>query len=758
MPDDQTTAEVLAKVTLEFGTSDGPEVRWRVHQMRLVEAINEDYELELDLVTRDVEADMSTLLGASAELELARGEHARVLYGIVSEVEHAGQWGDDLVVRVRVVPAFALMRQNVRSRIFQNLSVRDILERVLGDGLGEYGRTFALGTLERGTEVRDYCVQYHESDREFVARLLEEEGISFHFSHDESLGHEVLVLTEDNRQLDEVRNVDGTALIPIVARRPELVAVESMRNLDWVRTLSPTSTTRRDYDWRHPLEPLTSHEGKADDRGRTRRSYDHLRRRFTGDDLAARAKDRLESLRMRQAIGRGESNATAFTAGKVFALDRHAHAPELEGSHVLLCVVHEAHCPEELISSGESENGSAPDSTAPIDRPRYHNVFESVPIDVPVRPPRVTPKPEIRGPQTAIVVGPPGEEIETDEHGRIKVQFAWEEDGRYDQTSSCWVRVAQTWAGAGWGAQFIPRVGMEVVVVFLEGDPDRPLVTGCVYNAANTPPFALPDDKTQSGIRTDSSIGPGFNELRFEDGAGIEEIYIRAQRDKRVEIKHDHFRLVEHDESIHVLNDRAKAVARDQSEAIGRDKNITVGGKHTEQVTGDYSEAIGGSHDAQIDGSRTVSVAENDARSVGQDASVSVEKNSTERVGGDKRVEVDGTHDEKVGGARRIRVTKELETESGDDTSIRADKHIVIAAAAKASISSQKAMSLQTSDAFSIDGKKKGVLEFAEELTIKVGKASIVLKKSGDIEISGGLLKIKTSGDVTVKGGKIKQN
>jgi type VI secretion system secreted protein VgrG len=297
---------------------------------------------------------------------------------------------------------------------------------------------------------------------------------------------------------------------------------------------------------------------------------------------------------------------------------------------------------------------------------------------VPYRPRRITSRPAISGAQTAVVVGPPGQEIHTDEHGRIKVQFHWDREGRSDDRSSCWIRVSQAWAGPGWGALYLPRVGHEVVVEFIEGDPDRPIVTGSVYNGQNATPIALPDHKTQSTLRSSSSPGEsGFNELRFEDSAGDEQVYLHAQKDFNIVVENDKTQQVGGNETLLVKKDRGRTIrgnqrlevkknddsviGSNQSLEVVKDRSTTVQGNHTESVVGD--QAI------RVDGTQSVTVAKNSLETVGQAKVVNIGDASSVTVGGSLKQVVGGMMSEQVSGAKTEVVGgKKSETVKGSRT------------------------------------------------------------------------------------------
>jgi type VI secretion system secreted protein VgrG len=302
-------------------------------------------------------------------------------------------------------------------------------------------------------------------------------------------------------------------------------------------------------------------------------------------------------------------------------------------------------------------------------------------------------------------VGPGGEEIYTDEHGRVKVQFHWDRNGKKDENSSCWIRVSQPWAGKNWGAVAIPRIGQEVIVDFLEGDPDRPIITGRVYNAKQIPPYALPGNKTQTGIKSRSSMGGDgatFNEIRMEDKKGEEVLYLHAEKDKQVVVENDRFENVGHDESVKIGNDRA--------ETVGNNEGISVGSNQTLSVGEDRSVSVGANMSLSVSRNNTNDVGSDDTESIGKNKTTSVGKNHSLTIGDNYTVKVGKNHTEDVG----------------------------------------KAFALKVKDGILIDSKK--------EIVIKSGSASITLKKNGDIEIKGKKISVKGSGDVVIKGSKITEN
>jgi type VI secretion system secreted protein VgrG len=561
----------LPPVAYELTLSDEAGSPWTVTRVFVSEGLNRSYRAVVDAEI-DVEADTDALLGCDASLRILRaGQEQRAVCGVIARVDYLGSADHHVIVRFEIVPAFELLRQRVDSRIWQSVTPQAIVAEVLDAGLGGYGRSFDPGSVSRGQAPRDYCTQYRESDFDYVVRLLEEEGVSYEYLHDSESMLETLTLRDANDQYGQLENLDGTPDVPIIPTQPDQADVESIQAFEWSNQLTTTGTLRRDYDWMTPRSLLSETGSGTDARGRERRVYAHGRRRYVSDDLGERVVDHKEASVLPGKVARGRSNCTSMRPGLRFRLGN-AERPELEREFLITAVTHSGGHDYQASSGGGAEAA-------------YVNEFECVPIETVLRPELSTPKPRVHGPQTAIVTGPEGEEIHTDEHARIQVQFYWEETPSYAAGSSCWVRVSQSWAGLGWGTQFIPRIGMEVVIEFLEGNPDRPLCTGCVYNGEYPPPFAVPDNKTQTGWRTNSSPGGGgFNELRFEDLKGEEHIYIHGQKDWLVEIENDHRETIGHDQHYEVGNDQHSVIKHDQTQEIGNDRVEKIGNNVEESV------------------------------------------------------------------------------------------------------------------------------------------------------------------------------
>lgn len=551
-------------VRYAFECADLP---WYVRHVHLQEFLGRPYDCVLHLVLDDPDAPLDDLVGANAFLEISRSEDPetlpRVVKGCVQEVEVLACSHHRTHTRIHLAPALSYLYQTRRSRIFQELTIPEILDQVLTPVLSARDRAFDLSALDkRGFQPRDYCVQYEETDLDFLHRLLEEEGLAYHFDQT-SEKWERLVLMAEGEDYPDFEGLDGRAEVPVIPDRGETAELESIEALEWSRRTRAPRVTQRAWDW--ISNPPEIHEETYTNEAQEEHPpqqppplgelYDHDDHRLLDLELKARAQRKQEALATRDGMARGQGNLTGFSPGLIFELVDH----EREGRYLLTHVTHSGDAPEGDLLEGNTRG------------PSYENRFLCIPASRPYRLDRISRKPIIPGPQTAVVTGPEPEEIHTDEHGRIKVRMHWDRSDTPPEDASCWIRVAQTWAGPGWGTLFIPRVGMEVLVTFINGDPDRPLVTGCVYNGGNQPPYPLPDEKTKSTIKTRSSPGgDGYNELRFEDAAGNEEIFLHAQKN---------------------LNE---VVGNANSRSVGAAQTISVGGSRTVTVQGNHSVIVKG--------------------------------------------------------------------------------------------------------------------------------------------------------------------
>ena len=555
------------------------------------EHLSEPFRFVLKLLSPDPNIDMRALLTKPVVLSFNLSEESeRHMHGHISRIKLL-EYGEDgmAAYEAEMVPWLWFLHRFSDCRIFQNKTVPNIIEQVFKDrGFSDY-----RFKLQGSFPSREYVVQYRETDFNFVSRLLEDEGIFYYF--EQSQDRHMLVLANEK---------SGFAPCPNKSHARYLAATGTNQPEDTVISLETEFRTHTgtasltDYDFEKPNTSLfATLAGKM-----TGEDYDFPGKYKTKDDGARYARIRLEEKEATLATVRGASNCMGFECGYKFTLTDHFR-DSTNGGYSLTALEHHAR--------NTSYSAGYPD---PFE---YTNRFEAIPSSVPYRPPRVARKPAIHGSQTAVVVGKSGEEIWTDNYGRVKVQFFWDRQGRYDENSSCWVRVAQGWAGKQWGMIHIPRIGQEVVVNFLEGDPDRPIITGSVYNADHMTPYPLPAEQTKSATKSLSSKGGGgFNEIRFDDRKGSEQVFLHAEKDIDIRVKNDRREWIGRDRHLIVARDRLEhikrdthiEVARDRIEKIGRDHHLEIAGKaavkisgsNSLSVTGDVIEQFTGNHSSQV--------------------------------------------------------------------------------------------------------------------------------------------------------------
>jgi type VI secretion system secreted protein VgrG len=526
------------------------------------EAVSQPYAFDVELISERPDLDLESLLHQRAFLAFDQNDTG--IHGLIHRIAQ-GESGKRMTrYRLTLVPQLAYLTHRSNQRIFQHLTVEKIIGQVLEEhGIQADAYQFQLGSIY---PEREYCVQYDESDLHFIQRLCEEEGIHYHFQHS-SEGH-VLTFGDDQTAFPR--------LAPLAYQQDTgLVADDPVIKHFGVRVETRTSqVTRRDYDFEKPRLQL---EAKAEGDAQPKlEDYDYPGRytdRERGKHLAKRA---LERHRHDFELAQGDGDSPTLVSGHFLDLSEH---PRQEWNQLWLLteVLHEGKQPQVLEESVTSDTQPADGFTQ-----GYRNRFTATPWDVPYRPSLAHPKPRILGSQSAVVTGPAGEEIHCDQYGRVKVQFFWDREGQADEKTSCWLRVSSSWAGDRYGAITIPRIGMEVLVTFLEGDPDQPLVTGCLYHAEHVVPYELPANKTRSVFKTLSSPGGGgYNELRIEDRKGAEQIYVHAQRDWDENI--------EHDQKIRVGNERHDTVeANAYSHFKAEEHRTTHGDRKTEIRANDH--------------------------------------------------------------------------------------------------------------------------------------------------------------------------
>ena len=545
-------------------------------KLRGQEGLSEIYHFDVDLFSEKDKIAFEDIVGKNVTITiaLADGSH-RYLNGLISRfsqeygVSMPGSGFRSSYYSATVVPWFWLLTRTSDSRIFQNLSVPDIVEQIFS----EKGFTDYKLNLSATYQPREYTVQYRETDCNFVSRLLEDEGICYFFSHED--GKHTMVLA-DSSGANEPCPMQESAKFRLSGAK-HLGQEDQIDSLKMVKEIQAGKYSLNDYNYEIPNNDLKVTSDTTHVLGPGEREmYDYpggYDKRNMGDSLATL---RMEEEEARIITLSGASDCRAFASGYRFKLHDSFQDDWNDKEYLLTRISHEVDQSAQYFT-GASATG---------DEGLYKNHFECIPHEVPFRPVRNTRKPVVDGVQTAIVVGPSGEEIYTDDYGRVKVQFHWDREGELDENSSCWLRVGQSMAGNGWGTLFLPRVGHEVIVEFIEGDPDRPIVTGQVYHGINRPPYKLPDEKTKSTFKSNSSPdGGGYNEILFEDKKGQEQLFIHAEHNQDIRTEND---LIEW-----VGNESHLIVEQDQLEKTVGDKHLTVSGDHNEKVDGTVSLEAG---------------------------------------------------------------------------------------------------------------------------------------------------------------------
>ncbi len=555
-------------------TLEDVEHDFKVLEFRGREAISQPYRFDLELVSERPDLDLQALLHKPAFL--AFDPAGKGIHGLVHRIAQ-GESGQRLTrYRLTLVPQLAYLAHRTNQRIFQHLSAPQIVAQVLEEhGIQADAYRFQLGPVVY--PEREYCVQYDETDLHFVQRLCEEEGIHYHFEH--STGGHVLVFGDDQTSFARLGQPTAylqdngmTADEPVIKRFAVRIATRTSR------------VSRRDYDFEQPrlrmeaayrAEPAANAMPQPD-----LEDYDYPGRfteRARGKHLSQRA---LERHRHDYRLAEGDSDQTGLVSGHLLEISDHPRR-EWNDLWLLTEVLHEGKQPQVLEESVTSHVDSGDGFVQ-----GYRNYFSATPWNIPFRPLLNHPKPKVLGSQTAVVTGPAGEEIHCDEYGRVKVQFHWDRHGQADDKTSCWLRVSSSWAGDRYGGIAIPRVGMEVLVTFLEGDPDQPLVTGCLYHKEHQVPYDLPANKTRTVFKTLSSPGGGgYNELRIEDRKGAEQIYVHAQRDWDENI--------EHDQKIRVGHERHDTVEANSYSEFRAEEHLTVAGDRKVEVKPDDHLTVG---------------------------------------------------------------------------------------------------------------------------------------------------------------------
>jgi len=555
------------------------------------EALSQPFELALNLASRDGSLDAAELLDREASLTIWQdGEPLRRVHGIVSEFCRGDRGHRRTFYSLVLRPALWRLSLRHNSRIFQKVDPLTIIN-TLCDERGIRDVAFAV---TRDLPEREYCVQYRETDLAFIERLAAEEGLFyFHEFEERDGGAHRLVLADDPQLLTSLGERSYHS------RSGGTAPTRHVRKLSHTARVASSSATLKDYSFKNPAyAQLHDHLGRDVEQHGQQVDYEHYdypgryKQDASGEPFT---RIRLEQLRREAITASAESDLPELTPGFRFTLTDH-DTDSLNRDWQAIEVRHFGEQPQALEEDGITQSDAHLRGRAGSEAmTRYHNQVTLIPGDAPWRA-TPNPKPRVDGPQVAFVVGPEGEEIHCDEHGRVKVQFPWDRYAEPNDTASCWVRVAQGWAGGGYGSIAIPRIGHEVIVSFLEGDPDQPLVTGRTYHAVNTAPYPLPEHKTRTVLRTQSHKAEGFNELRFEDQAGEEQIWLHAQKDLELLTLNDRTEEIRRDSHLKVHNDRISEIDNDDHHTVHNNRHTKVDGDDHLMIDGTRHEKIGQAH------------------------------------------------------------------------------------------------------------------------------------------------------------------
>lgn len=683
---------------LKFHTLDGSDELGRLFEFR-IEALADSHSLSL-----------KDMLGKPVTVRIEQQDlSTRYLNGIVARASLAGRraeryYGYELIVR----PWLWLATRRSDCRIFQNKTVPEIVQEVLST----YG--FPIESHLAETYVpRDYCVQYNETDAAFVSRLMEFEGIYFWFRHAEDT--HTLMLGD---AMSSHTALPGYETIPYIAR--DRTAIADEERIDGWLPAQEVSVGRHqttDYDYTKPRADLSSQ--KVDPRGHDHDSLASFE--WPGgyrDDApgAHYSRVRLEEQQAEHERASADTDVRGVAPGYLFTLERCPRADQNREYLIVRCQYR------------FQENAYASDQGA--EAVLHRTMMLVQPSSLPYRSPRDTPRPRTNGPQTATVVGPPGEEIWTDQYGRVKLQFRWDRYGQSNQDSSCWVRVSSPWAGGGFGGVQIPRVGDEVVVDFLNGDPDEPIVTGRVYNGEKMPPWGLPGSATQSGLLSRSSPGgttEHANAFRFEDKKGAEQLWMHAERnfDAETELDHslsvgnNHTHTVGNDETMQVKNNRQRSVGQNETVNIGQNRVAHIGANETHGVVGNRTRTVGQNE--------TVTIAANRDATIGGVHTETVAKGKTETIGEAKTLNVGQMYQTTSQDMKTLVASAHTE-EIGTRTSTIANTHTH-------TVGGEHTVNVGANHTTNV--QHQVLVNAGDQLALVCGMSSIVMKSDGTITIQG---------------------
>ncbi len=673
-------AEIQATRPVEIITPLGDDVLL-FHRMTANEVLGRLFTFELDLLSKEPDIKFEDILGQNITVRLTLpDDKQRYFNGFVSHFSHEGAFEEFHAYRMTVHPWLWFLTRTADCRIFQQMSVPDIIKKVFRD----HGFTDFEESLSGNYRTWEYCVQYRETDFNFVSRLMEQEGIYYFFKHEKD--KHILVLADSISAHEPYPGYEQLPFFP----PDEHLRRERDHIYDWnvSRQIQPGIYALNEYDFTRPKANLQVKSSIQ--RGHAHAAleiFDYPGEYADTGDGESYVRSRIEELQVEHEQAQAQGNARGLAVGSLFQLTDYPREDQ-NREYLIVAAAHQ-------MASDAYASGSATQASQD-----YSCRFAALHSKQPFRPARTTPKPKVQGPQTAMVVGPSGEEIHADKYGRVKIQFHWDRYGKRDENSSCWVRVSHPTAGKGWGAVQIPRIGQEVIVDFLEGDPDHPIITGRVYNSDNMPPYELPGSGMVSGMKSNSTPGGGgFNEMSMNDTKGKEAITVHAQYDMNTTVEHDQTLTVHNNRSANIDVDDSESVKGNQTLSIDGNQQISVKGNRQETIDGDESITINASRTEHVTGSETVTIDAATEHTINADFTRSAAGNYTLKADGNIKTEA-GSNWEGHGASKLLLKAPEI--------LIEADSKIEVVCGGS-SITLEPAKITATSGSGSIDVHTPGV-------------------------------------------------
>jgi len=699
------------------------------------ESLGQPFEYEVDVLSTDEQLDLTKLLGQPmlVALELPNLQ-MREFTGYVTRFVLIGTLGRYVRYRATLRPWLWLLTRRRNCRIFQNKTVPQVIMALFR----EHGFSDFEDKLSAEYRTWEYLVQYRESDFNFVSRMMEQEGIYYYFRQAE--GKHTLVLSDS---YSAHKAVPGYEMVPYIAEPRDHMVEDHIDTWRAVRQITSGAFTADDYDFQAPRAKLGSTlQPGSDYPGGEYEIYDYPGEFMDNKQADEQVKVQLHAELAQHDIVRGAGNARGLHAGALMQLADYPR-PDQNKEYLLVTT---------SISVRSEGYESLIDATTAPEEPNFRISFSAIDSKRNFRVARRTPKPIVRGPQTAVVVGQKDQEIWTDEYARVKVQFRWDREGTFDENSSCWVRVAQIWAGSGWGGIHIPRIGQEVIVDFLEGNPDRPIITGRLYNADNMPPYELPQNATQSGIKSHSSKGGGvdnFNEIRFEDKKGEESLNIQAEKDMTT--------LVKNNQTNTIKASRSSSTGGNDSVSVGADRSLSVTGTNTITVTKSDTETYKDTRTVTVTGPDTLTIT-NAHEGTYKNARTATITNLDKTVAkGGKKTEVTGLYDISATTKHYVKQGSNEVTLEGAMAKVTNGKSTITLDGGKVTIEAPEQIQLKVGDNTITIASGTIDVSATSATTVSGAKASCALDGSG-ATVSGPKVGISGQSGVDVMGAMIKLN